>query len=936
MRVAPGLRRLRRGVGTAAGAARVLVELGPATAVAVVANTVRLSADRRRERRVARRPAVARTPGRLESFEPLSERRTGSTGRLGRPVVVGVSCRFAEAELEVRFLADDFVRVSWGPDEPPLPWALSAAHGGVLGGVLGDVPGGVLGDVPGLEPPAGRDGAAPAGAAAPVLPDPARLGPPRGVKVSADDAGGCRVVTRALAVHVEADGSLRYTSADGAVVRHELPPLRRGSSRTHRHLLRPGERVAGLGEQAGGVDLAGSAHRLWNRDPGGGWGPGADPLYCVVPVLLGVHPGGDVLAFYENSHDGEVRVGATPAVGAARVEVRFAAGMLRHHLGVGPLPVLLERYAALTGRPPLPPRWALGYHQSRWGYRTDGEVRAVAAGFGDERIPLSAIYLDIDYMDGYRVFSVDTERFPDLGALAGNLGERGTRVVAIVDPAVKVDPAYDVYAQGTRDDRFVRRADGAPLTGVVWPGPAAFADFTDPVTRRWWSGHYGRLLDQGVAGVWHDMNEPTSIALWGDRTLPVSGRHVAEGVGADHRQCHNVYGLCMDAAGAAALADVHPERRPFVLSRSGWAGVQRFAWNWTGDSDSTWDALGQQVATVVGLGLSGIAFSGSDIGGFAGDPGAELYLRWLEMAVFMPLCRTHCVTSAPGREPWQFPEPYRSAVGRLIRFRYRLLPYLYTLAHDAATHGHPLVRPLWWAPHGGAGAAGTSEGGDAPGPWSDDCFLLGDDLLVAPVVAAGAHERRVPLPPGRWLRWRPLPAAGDGPVARLDRVVPVAGRPGVPVGLDAPLGSAPVLVRTGTVLTLDDGWAYPPGDVDGDVDVGRVAPGHEPRLVAFHCFPDDAGRAVGRAYDDAGDGYGPTRTDRLELTGPDGDRVLRWSVEGAWPVPERVRVVVHGVAASAAMADGSPVAVRVEGGGAGGGLVATVVDCGPFSSLELR
>ena len=202
------------------------------------------------------------------------------------------------------------------------------------------------------------------------------------------------------------------------------------------------------------------------------------------------------------------------------VELTFTGGTLRHYVAVGPLPRLVTRYGELTGRPPLPPRWALGYHQCKWGYRDEQDIRDVVAGFRTDRLPLSAVHLDIDYMDGYRVFSVSPERFPDLAGLVGELAGRGTRVVTIVDPAVKVDAADDVFASGVREGRFLVDTVGEPVTGVVWPGRAAFPDFTDPSTRQWWGGWYRRLVDAGVAGVWHDMNEPTSLALWGDRTLP--------------------------------------------------------------------------------------------------------------------------------------------------------------------------------------------------------------------------------------------------------------------------------------------------------------------------------------------------------------------------------------------------------------------------------
>lgn len=867
---------IRRGLLKTVLAAREVVALGPGTFAAIAANSVRTDQRRRRDDRSERRAATARGPGRLLDAVPLDLEAAGlgDAGSLGGagPArrTVGVRCRFTEAELEVVFLGADLVRLSWGPATPPLPWALAP-------------------------PPPSGWGAE--------------------VAVEQPDGGGCAIVSAALRLEVGTDGEVRLLRPDGSLVRRELPALRRGAARLARFELREDERVSGLGEQASPVDLRGTTHRLWNRDPGGAWGPGDDPLYCSVPVLVGLHPDADVLAFYENSYDATVRLGA-PRRGPGpppRVEIAFSGGMLRHYLAVGTLASVLSRYAELTGRPPLPARWALGYHQCRWGYRTAADVRAVAEGFATDGVPLSAVHLDIDHMDGYRVFTVSRERFPDLPGLVDELGRRGTRVVTIVDPAVKVDPGYEVYEEGRASGRFLLDDDGRPLEGVVWPGRAVFPDFTDPATRGWWADRYAGLLGAGVAGIWHDMNEPTSITLWGDRTLPKGTRHAAEGRGGDHRECHNVYGLLMDRAGSEALVAAHPDRRPFLLSRAGWAGLQRWAWNWTADIESSWDGLRQQVATTIGLGMSGIPYTGSDIGGFSGVPSPDLFLRWLELSVLMPFCRTHSVLGSPPREPWRFPEPYRTAIGRLIRLRYRLLPYLYTCAWQARNSGHPLVRPLCWT---GSGSSPDRR------LWAvDDQYLLGDALLVAPVTRPES-SRSVVLPAGRWFRWRPVPPIGRPGGEQHAVAVEDGGRS---VTADAPPGMAPVFVRAGSVVATDDGWAGSgPADLEG---------GHRPVAPAVHCFPTAGGQAAGTGYDDAGDGYGPSRVDRFELS-PEGPAalVLRWRREGDYPAPG-TRVVVHGLAATAASADGRPVPVQVE---RLDGAASTVVECPAFDVLRLE
>ncbi len=804
-------------------------QLGAATTASIVRNSVTASVgELHRRLSAASLPGVV-APGRLEAFEPV----TGVHG------AAGACCRFSQAELEVFFLAPDVVRLSWGPDDEPLPYATSAWPG------------------------AGCE-----------------------VEVSGQPATGCVVSSEALEIEVGPRGSVLCRHPGGELLRRDLPPLRRGAQRSLRSTLRQGEVVSGLGEAAAGVDRRGRRFELWNRDPGGSWGPGRDPLYCPVPVLVGLHPRGDVLTFFENSYRGVVTLDGhgPPPPGGPGAEVCFSGGMLRYYVMVGPLPRLLERFTELTGRPSMAPRWAFGYHQCRWGYRSEADVEEVAAGFEAEDLPLSAIHLDIDYMAGYRVFTVDPGRFPDLRRVTSDLARRSTRLVTIVDPGVKIDGDFDLYRQGLCGDRFVKDPFGRPAKGVVWPGPSVFPDFTDEETRRWWGEQYRGLLDAGVAGFWHDMNEPTSITIFGDPTLPPTARHRMEGRGGSHLEAHNLYGLLMDRAGHEALAAQRPRHRPFVVSRSGWAGLQRWAWLWTGDVESSWAGLRQQVPTIVALGLSGIPFCGPDIGGFNGVPSPELFVRWLELSVTLPYCRTHAVVGAPPREPWRFPEPYRSAVGRLIRFRYRFLPFLYTLAEEACRTGHPMVRPLWWPRPG-------SEGARPPAKALDDSFLLGDAVLVAPLGAPVAPPHTggltVEVPAGSWRRWHPMGGDHDGGAAPVDG-------PGQ-AHLEASLGEPVLLVRQGSILPLDDAWASGPA---------RLSLDHRPLRPALHIWPDASGRADGTVYDDEGDGFGPWRRTTWSLE-PDGSVfVLTASTEGDFPAPPALTVVLHGLGVAGAEADG--------------------------------
>ena len=806
---------------------REYTALSPATIRAITANTVRMARLDRRDRGVEQRPAAAVSAGRFLSGAPIDV-----DGE-----ILGATVAFERAVLEVVIVAPDMVRLSWGPDDEPVGWATSPT---------------------------------------PQLPAP---GP---IEVTVDE-DHVRVATAELTVRIDATG-VAVLDARGELRYHEIPPLRRGAARTYRRRLRPAESLGGLGEQAAGLDLRGSTLRLWNRDPGGAWGPGQNPLYASIPVMLSRSAAGATLAFVENSYDAELTVGPASASAPVDVEMRFVGGMVRTWLAIGNHASVLERYTGLTGRHPMPPRWALGYHQSRWGYRTAEEASSVLAGYRDRGIPLSVLHLDIDYMDHYRVFSVSPDRYGELPALRQQATAQGARLVTIVDPAVASREHDPVYAEGMAEGHFVTEDDGRVHVGTVWPGWAVFPDFTRPATRAWWAGLYPRLLDQGIDGIWHDMNEPTSITLTGDRTIPRSARHDNDGRGGDHRESHNVYGLLMNRAGHDGLVAARPDRRPFIVSRSGWAGMQRHAWNWTADVTSSEGGLLQQVTTFLGLGLSGVAFTGSDIGGFSGIPTPELYLRWLELGVVSPFARTHSVLGAPAREPWCWPESIAAQVEALIALRYRILPYLYTLAGEAAATGAPLLRPLWW---GQPDADEPSTSVDQP------AMLLGANLCCVLAGAPRDTTVEVSLPPGGWWRYRPLPGLSVGEVPAAVRI-----EGGRPVELDAVLGQPTGLARAGAVIPLDDAWDH------GARPAGGLAPDHAPGLLAFHVFADGEGRASGTCLDDAGDGHGPRRVDHLTR---DGDTVA-WRSEGDYPRPRTVSVVLHGEVLVGAVCDGVPVA----------------------------
>ena len=649
---------------------------------------------------------------------------------------------------------------------------------------------------------------------------------PRAV-LEPDKDGGWRVVAERVTVVVSRYGAVEVCTPGGVSLRRDLPPrwwepVGGGPARwMQRSEVGADARFFGLGGRSSGPRLPDGVYRLWNSDPGRAFAPGEDPLYITMPVQLVVSDGGTHLAFHDSSWDGTVtlRQGEEGAGSghdrAGTSELRMDGGPLRCWVMVGTPARVLLAWASLTGAPALPPAWALGHHHARWGFGSEQEVRRIVAGYLEHGLPLDAVHLDIDHLDTHQVFTVDQDRFPKLPVLAEELRRDGIRLVSIVDPAVKALPGNAVYDGGAAGEAFVRDASGKVVEGVAWPGEAVFPDFTHARVREWWGGLYEERLAQGFSGFWHDMNEPTSFTAFGESTLPRSARHSLEGRGGDHREAHNVYALCMARAGFEGLRRLVPEERPFLFSRSGWAGMQRYGGTWSGDVATGWPGLRASLALVMGLGLCGVPYSGPDIGGFDGDPSPELYLRWFQLGAYLPLFRTHASLRAGRREPWEFGAEVLEHARVALVERRRLLPYFVTLAHLARRTGAPYVRPLWWA---------------APEERAlrecDDAFLLGDCLLVAPVLAPGADRRAVQLPWGRWYDTA-TGRAYEGPGQ---------------VFVEAPLGRIPVFARAGAVLPVrgkDGGlelevWAPVPGRTGGGLVVPDRGDGwDEPEIERY-------------------------------------------------------------------------------------------------------
>ena len=689
--------------------------------------------------------------------------------------------------------------------------------------------------------------------------------------VETEDA--IEIRTSRLACQVaKASGRLTFLDLEGSIINEDeagacYHPA--GPVICHKR-IQPDEHFYGLGERTSTLDRRGRRYEMWNTDPQT-YQLDQDPIHLCMPVLLGLHSRGrqGYGIFFDNTFRGQFDLGTSQAGVAS-----FGAegGELCYYFIYGPaLTTVIERYTELTGRMTLPPLWVLGYHQSRWSYYPEARVRKLMADFREaHRVPCDCIHLDIHYMDGYRCFTWDRARFPDPAGLITDLHEQGFKVIVIIDAGIKADPGYWVCQSGLEQDVFCKYPDvgfgqrPAPnFKGPVWPGACYFPDFTSPRVRAWWGDLYKGLTDAGVDGVWNDMNEPAVFGPQGT-TLPDFVRHDLEGQSGDHAEAHNVYGMQMARATVEGLTRLCTDERAVCITRSGWAGVQRYAMSWTGDNEANWDSLWLTMPMVMNLGLCGLANTGPDVGGFSGFATGELFTRWLQMAIFFPFLRAHTNIHSPDQEPWSWGEPYLSINRRTIELRYRLLPYLYTTFWQCAQTGLPIVRPLL-LPFQNDTATHTL----------DDQFLCGDAFLVAPVIEEGATSRSVYLPAGVWYNfWTDEPLSGPSRVE-----------------VEAPLERLPLFVRAGSIVPMAPSMRYV-GELVADRLTLHVYPGRGGGVVTAPLLYEDDG--LSWAFQD-----GDYRITRFTLStggAPLSHLELRCQVEGRYEPGHRgFEVVIHGV-----------------------------------------
>ena len=619
---------------------------------------------------------------------------------------------------------------------------------------------------------------------------------------------------------------------------------------------RDGESYYGLGDKPNHINLKGRRYDNWVTDSYA-YGRDTDPIYKAIPFYTGLHCGKAYGVFFDNTF----RTSFDFAHERRNVTSFWAqGGEMNYYFFYGPkMNDVVESYTDLTGKPhQLPPLWALGFHQCKWSYYPDSRVKEVTDKFRELEIPCDAIYLDIDYMDGFRCFTWNKEYFPEPKKMVKELADKGFKTVAIIDPGIKIDKGYKVFKEAIENDYFCRRADGDYMKGKVWPGTCYFPDFTNPEVREWWSGLFKELIEEtGIKGVWNDMNEPAVMEV-PNKTFPDDVRHDYDGNPCSHRKAHNVYGMQMARATYQGLKKYSYPKRPFVITRAAYSGTQRYTSTWTGDNVATWEHLWIANIQAQRLALSGFSFAGSDIGGFAEQPSGELFARWVQLGVFHPFFRVHSSGEHGDQEPWSFNPDITAIVKKYIELRYQLLPYLYTAFWNYVDHGTPLLKSLV-----------LYDQEDVQTHYRTDEFVFGEHILVCPVLEGNAKGRRMYFPRGDWYNFW------------TDELI----HGGKEMWVDADIDVMPTYIRAGAIIPK-----FPIQQYVGEKEITEVT------LEVYY----KEGNESSQLYSDAQDGYDYTKgrysLRNFKFTGRKKELIINQFKEGKFITEyTQFKIRIHGL-----------------------------------------
>lgn len=539
----------------------------------------------------------------------------------------------------------------------------------------------------------------------------------------------------------------------------------------------------GLGDKTGYLNKRRYDYEMWNTDDPSAHNEAYKSLYKSIPFFITLKKNCTFGIFFDNHYKSYFDMGKETndyyffGADEGNLDYYFIYGL--------DMKDIIKEYTYLTGRTPVPQLWTLGYQQSRWSYETEEKVRDIAKHFRDLDIPCDVLHLDIDYMDAFKVFTWHKENFKEPEKLISDLNKDGFKVVTIIDPGVKKEEGYFVYEEGMKNDYFAKDTDGEVYVNQVWPGDSVFPNFTEKKVRDWWADKQQLMLEKGVSGIWNDMNEPASFK----GEIPKDVVFTMDGRTTNHGEVHNVYGHFMSRATYEGLKE-HDKKRPFVITRACFAGTQKYSTVWTGDNQSLWPHLQMAIPQLVNLGMSGISFAGTDIGGFSHETTPELLSRWVQVGCFSPLFRNHSAQGGRSQEPWVFDEETLNINRKYIKLRYQLIPYLYDLFYEGEKTGLPILRPLVL----------HYEKDDKVKELNDE-FLYGERILVAPVVEQGKRFRGVYLPKGTWVDyWTKEVIAGEQYIIR-----------------EAPLDVCPIYVKAGSVIPN-----YPEQSYIGEKDIKEL------------------------------------------------------------------------------------------------------------------
>jgi alpha-glucosidase len=602
-----------------------------------------------------------------------------------------------------------------------------------------------------------------------------------------------------------------------------------------------GECFYGLGDKATQLNLKGKRLENFATDQYA-FQKDQEPLYKVVPFYIGLQNKQSYGIFFDNTF----RTYFDFCHERRNVTSYWAeGGEMNYYFIYGPqMQDVVTTYTDLTGKPELPPLWALGYHQCKWSYYPESNLKEVAAKFRELKIPCDALYLDIDYMEGFRCFTWNKEYFPDPKRMVAELAEDGFKTVVIIDPGIKIDKEYAIYKEALEKDYFCKRADGPYMKGKVWPGECNFPDYTNPAVREWWAGLFKELIsDIGVKGVWNDMNEPAVMEV-PNKTFPMDVRHDYDGNPCSHRKAHNIYGTQMARATYHGVKRFAYPKRPFVITRSAYAGAQRYTSSWTGDNVATWEHLWIANIQVQRMSISGMGFTGSDIGGFAEQPSGELYARWIQLGVFHPFCRTHSSGDHGDQEPWAFDEEVIDITRKFVNLRYQLLPYLYTMFWQYIEEGIPMLKPLVYY-----------DQDDIQTHYRNDEFVFGNQILVCPILEPNALGRRMYIPRGQWYNyWTNEEVKG-----------------GKEIWVDTKFDQIPIFVKAGAIIPK-----YPVQQYVGELEFDELT------LDIYY----KEGKEKSVVYEDAQDGYdykkGRYSFLSFQTTGKEKELIIQLHKEGKY------------------------------------------------------